>query len=241
MRAFVITVKPIILIAIVLLFNVNPGCKDPHDFEPPEDSLVPPPDPPEHIGPQNNFVFMTEGTPMEVVIDFEWTDLEDANYYELEITGESYPPVTVYLDSNSWTWYVRDTHRVRPHSWRVHASGPHWTWFTEWSEPWYFEIRYRPQGPQQISPPAESTVYLDTLPNVVALYWHRISDETFYQVHVYKDTMLLYQDIVYDTVYWAYVDETVQYSWQVCAGSSMWQYYSHWSPLWNFWVALTMF
>lgn len=236
MKVFSVIVKASTIVGVILLVNFNPGCRDPHDFEPPEDSLVPPPAPPQHLAPAESTVFMVEGFPH--TIHFEWSELVDANYYELEITVASFPPAIVPLDSTSWTLYIRDTHRLHDHTWRVHASSPRWTWFTDWSEPWHFDVRFRPPGPELISPPQASTVYLDSLPNAVYLYWHPRSDETFYEVMVYKDTTLVYQDIVYDTIYWAYVDDTVQYLWQVRASSPKWEKYSYWSALWNFWVAL---
>lgn len=133
-----LSLKLLFLLLVVVLFNFNPGCRNPNDFNPPEDSLTPPPAPPELFHPLNDTV-IPYWVPYE--LSFDWSVVNGAQLYELQIspdsTFESYAiHQPVY---NSMTVVVESYGR---YFWRVRAASTAWTWYTGFSETWHFTIRH---------------------------------------------------------------------------------------------------
>ncbi len=226
----------IIAVFMIVLFTFQNGCKDPNDYAPPEDSLLEPPDPPQLISPANDYTFMVQTFPFNMYIDLDWTAVDQAEVYEIEHTIDTFPPITDYSETNSWTIVIRDTYRLCDHYWRIRATSSNWVWWTDWSEKWHFDARWRPSAPQHIYPPDDTTFYVDSLPAVIEIRWDTLQDEEFYEVMIFEDTLLYDQIVVLSNSYTAHIYDTLRYSWQVRAGSSNWQYYSYWSNLWYFWV-----
>jgi len=231
-------VKIAFLYVLSLAVYVQPSCKDPDEFEPSEDTLVPPPDPPQLVSPIDGFVVMIESAPADSYYELKWTNLEQAESYQLEYTIGTFPPFIKTCAANVCTLWLSDTtNRICKHYWRVRASAPAWEWFTEWSEQWHLELRMRPHGPQHIAPPNDTIFYVDSLPFDIEVQWDTIQDEEFYEVVIFGDSLVYDQRIVYNNFYVVSVYDTAQYSWQVRAKSSYWQYYSYWSNLWFFRVS----
>jgi hypothetical protein len=229
------------LCVVVSGLYVQPGCKNPDEYEPPEDSLVPPGELPQPTDPVNGFVYMWayEYQPFEISVEFEWTDVEQAESYQLEYTIDTFPPIIMDCESNLYTLLIRDTTgRFCNHYWRVRALSSAWEWFTEWSEQWYFELRMKPSGPQLLYPPNDTIFYVDSFPAVIEVQWDTVQDEEFYEMMIFQDSILYDQFYVNENFYEMYIEDTMQYSWQVSAHSSYWQYPSYWSGLRSFRVRL---
>lgn len=143
MKSFYTILKLVFAVIIVMLINFNPGCKDPHDFEPVFDSLTSPPEAPQLLSPPHDTVFRYDmWWPYPNDIDFEWTGVENPEYYELMIsTDPNFPgepiqtPDTLYTVAfnQNGIWY-----------WKVRGYNRSWTWYTEWSETWSFITSYSP-------------------------------------------------------------------------------------------------
>lgn len=238
MKLFSLILKILFILSIILLFNFNHGCKDSSEYEPPEDSLLPPPDPPQPVSPINGFIIMFESVPADTHYELKWTNIEQAESYQVEYTIDIFPPFVLDCETNVCTIWVDDTTgRLCNHYWRVRAGSSVWEWFTEWSEQWWFELRMRPYGPQLLYPPDSTIFYIDSLPVEIEFQWDTLQDEEFYEVVIFEDSLLYDQYIVYDNSYVVSIYDTGQFSWQVKAGSSYWQYYSYWSNLWFFRVS----
>ena len=230
-------VKIAFLYVLALAVYVQPSCKDPDEYKPDRDSLIPAPAPPQPLSPEYGYVFMIESVPFYFFIRLAWTDIDQANTYLIEYKIDTFPHTVEQSDSNFFDAMI-DDHRFGVHYWRVRASSPYWEWLTDYSEQWQFEIRWRPQGPQHLSPPNYSTVYIDSLYSEAELQWDILEDEEFYEFRVFKDTVLYDQNIVSTNNCRIFIDDTTSYNWQVRAGSPKWQYYSYWSQLWYFHVRI---
>jgi hypothetical protein len=92
----------------------------------------------------------------------------------------------------------------------------------------------KPAGPQLLYPPNDTTFYVDSFPAVIEVQWDTVLDEEFYEMMIFQDSVLYDQFYVYENFYEIYIEDTMQYSWQVSANSSYWQYSSYWSNLWSF-------
>lgn len=149
MKLFGLTLKMLLSISIIIFcINFNQGCKDPKDYAPPEDSLVPPPDEtPELLFPPDDthFVFGQNGHGWDTIwVNFKWTAVTDAQYYELEISTDPKFPEGMsstyksYSTSHTLALGVMDCH------WHVRAGNRYWTWFADWSETGNFQLVYPP-------------------------------------------------------------------------------------------------
>ena len=230
--------KFMLLCILLFAFYTQPGCKDPSEFEPESDSLIEPPGPPHLVSPFSGFVIMFESVPADSYYILEWTTVDQADGYQVEYTIDTNPPFLINCPVNTCTIWVFDTTgRIREHYWRVRASSLLWTWFTEWSEQWQLELRMRPSGPRHLTPQDGSIFYTDSLPIDIELQWEILQDEEFYEVAIFKDSLPYDQCIIYNNQYRVVIYENGQYSWQVRAKSSFWQYYSYWSNPWFFFVS----
>ena len=144
MRLLVALVKLSVLFCVLLLINVNTSCKDPYEYAPRFDSLMPPPaETPQLVWPPLDTVFWYDmWNPYPNDIELQWTSVEDPQYYELYVSNDPEFPDdpyqapdtshTISIDENGlWYWKVRGYNRA-------------WTWFTEWSETRTFRTAYSP-------------------------------------------------------------------------------------------------
>jgi len=135
-----IAIRIFFVFAIIIFYSINPGCKDPSEFEPEVDSLVKPPGPIRLIYPPDDTGYVGT-TAHPVQIDFIWNAIVDAEYYEFHLSSES-----TFNDSFNNIYILpfntfSDTgFSTGDHFWRVRASSPRWTWFTDWSEVRRFRI-----------------------------------------------------------------------------------------------------
>lgn len=141
-RAIHTTVFFVIPIVMVLTINYH-GCKDPTEYEPPFDSLFPPPTAPTLINPTTDTVFWFT-TPFPHDIIFRWSQVENAEYYQLQVTQDStqLPIATpVKAESSSISYTLT---RKGIYFWRVRAYSRKWTWYTDWSKSSRFAAYYAP-------------------------------------------------------------------------------------------------
>ena len=143
---FKIGITTLLLLLIVLL-HIYPGCKDPGEYEPEVDSLIDPPEPVRLIYPPDDTGYVKTTAQPILEIDFIWNAIIDAEYYEFQMSSES-----TFNDSYTTTYTMAyNTLNITGistgnHFWRVRASSPCWTWFTDWSEIRFFrvwQVRFR--------------------------------------------------------------------------------------------------
>lgn len=130
------------LISFLFLFAIlviSMQCKNPFDQGPGDDDLLPPPGPPALISPANK---STIYDPWPMAIQLEWSAVEGAEVYEVEVASDSTftgaKPVSAATPGYTYTIAHDDTSY-----WRVRAYSTKWEWYTEWSEVWKF-ISYSP-------------------------------------------------------------------------------------------------
>jgi len=146
MKLFYFALKIFSIFVIILCINLNSGCKSPEEYEPPPDSLIPPPEAPELIRPPDDtsYWFGQAGQSWDfVVVVFEWTSVSDAQFYELEIaTTPNFGTSVIYdIKVSSTKTTVLFYNPVNCY-WHVRAESNQWTWFTDWSEIRYLRIRW---------------------------------------------------------------------------------------------------
>ncbi len=134
-------IKVTSVLFIVALFSANPGCKDPYEFAPEPDTLIPPPNPPRLIYPPDDTGYVKTTANPTLQIDFLWNAIIAAEYYEFHISSES-----TFNDSFTRIYELSyNTLNITgvstgDHFWRVRASSSRWTWFTDWSEVRFFRV-----------------------------------------------------------------------------------------------------
>ncbi len=212
-----------------LLTTSSIGCKDPDEYAPPEDTLIPPPGPPQLLTPIDHYVLMDPTalpwTSFYIPVTLSWDTVCGAEAYVLELTMGNLPPIIKTTESNGWFFLIHDdATKLCDYRWRVRAGSTQWDGMTDWSEEWHFEARLRPFAPLLLSPVDSSIITADTLPAPVELFWETVYDEQFYSVKICKDAQLVDSICVYTNMLEYYVEETGTYSWQVWAGSPLWQY-----------------
>ncbi|KPK63429.1 hypothetical protein AMJ83_07120 [candidate division WOR_3 bacterium SM23_42] len=231
----------LLIVCILMIVIFDTDCKDPYEYEPPEDTLLTPPGPPLLVYPRDNFVFMDPaalpGASFAIHVQLDWQPVEHAELYELELTTDTLPPNTIYCDSDGWYFLIQnDNTKLCDYFWRVRAYSSDWQYFTEYTAQRRFEARWRPFAPQQLYPLYNGIIHVDSLPAQIDFVWFRTQDEEFYELNIFRDNVLVNYSIVPDTHWLEIVSDTGLYTWQVRAGSQCWQYASFWSPFWNFTV-----
>jgi len=146
------TIKGFLILSITALFIINTGCKDPYEFAPEPDTLIPPPNPPRLVYPPDDTGYVLTNIPgLDVVqIEFIWNAIIDAEYYEFHISSEPTFNDTltrIYELSYNTLDSIFTRSSTGDHFWRVKASSPRWTWFTDWSEVRRFRIWYSGPAP----------------------------------------------------------------------------------------------
>ena len=218
---------------IIFSFIFIPGCKNPNEFRPPEDTLAPPPVPPQLISPADSFVTMTEE--FNYYVDLNWTNIADAEIYLLEIEGDVYPKQVFTLDTNHLKFGILIAEMLGKYTWRVCAGSTAWEGsYTGWSQAWEFEARWRPQPPMLKLPPDGLIFYYDSLPMDIELKWNVVQDEQDYELEVYWNSMLLFQTTIQKNFFLFSVEDAAVYTWRVRACSAHWQYNTEWSEAWSF-------
>ncbi|MBN2620187.1 hypothetical protein JXB22_03770 [candidate division WOR-3 bacterium] len=140
-----------VLLLLVLLFMVqtHTGCQDPHDFEPPPDTMVPPPNMvPELISPPNDtgFIYKQDGHGSDTIwVLFIWDIVPQAQYYDLEVsTDTTFNAADAYHCAANSQTVVMPEYGTGWFFWRVRAGSDYWTWYTGWSDVWRIRLAYPP-------------------------------------------------------------------------------------------------
>jgi len=237
--------RAIIIVALcgTVLFYTPQGCKDPSQYAPPPDTLYPPPGAPQLISPIDHYIFMdpdaTMYSPFFIEVELLWDSVENAEIYELEIITDNLPPNIIHCESNYWILVIHDDiTKLCGYQWRVRAGSAQWEAMTDWSEQRHFEARWRPYGPELISPTNYEIINIDTLPSFVELTWLPIGEAEYYEVSVFIDTTLVDYSLTALTTYTYIIEDTTLYRWQIRAGSSLWQHFSF-PASWYFFVQLS--
>jgi len=133
MRIKILSLYGIILFFVFFLSIFDVRCKNPEDFKPTEDSLIEPPEPPELISPPADTIYVwTPGIGDIYNLDFEWTFVNGAERYELEVSTDA-----TFQNSEIHATGVNSItigfHNCNKYFWHVRAISKAWTWYTEWS------------------------------------------------------------------------------------------------------------
>ncbi|HEX7320526.1 MAG TPA: hypothetical protein VF399_09255 [bacterium] len=214
---------------------IQPGCRDPYDFEPPDDTLLPPPGAPITRHPPDRFVTMHMGSNYYITID--WDSVAGAEIYVVEITGETDDPQYFNLDSTALRFCILITDMLGHYQWRVCAGSSSWQGgYTEYSPLRNFEARAQPDGPVLVYPPNGVVFYLDSLSADLTLRWDTVQDEEFYELEVYHGVDTVENITTVQTSYILGLVNSGTYTWHVRANSRYWQYPGKWSSWYTFFV-----
>lgn len=228
-----LSMKRVVLViaACALLLTTSfDGCKDPSDYAPQEDTLIPPPGPPQLLAPIDYYVFMDPNAALGslsfyIPVTLSWDTVDGAEAYVLEITIAALPPNTWIIENNDYYFLIHDdASKLCDYKWRVRAGSTQWDGMTDWSEERRFEARLRPFGPSLLSPVNYLTITVDTLPALVELVWSTVCDEQFYLVKICKGAQLIDSITAYTNMFECLAEDTGTYSWQIWADSPLWQY-----------------
>jgi len=212
-----------------------PNCKNPNEYKPPEDSLIPPPPPPKLLTPPDSFVHMPLGYNRLLI---SWKPIEGATIYEVNFVGEKLGEWTVEIDTNflNQNWYDLHGKYNDKYVFKVRAYGPKWDYYTYWSELRHFEVRDTFPAPRLLYPPNDTILYFDSLPSIITLMWQEIPEARFYCLMVLYDSMPIFEHNVNQNYELVEIDTTGTYSWQVRAENPHWEFPTHWSFIFRFYV-----
>jgi len=127
------------IIAIILFSSFNIRCKNPGEYEPPQDSLVPPPAAPQLIVPVDSVLFsLTPGASIDIY--FEWSSVENAEFYDIVFADDVSFSNIIQQNQISYNSTTITFDILGGFFWRVRAYGPKWIWYTNWSSIRYFLI-----------------------------------------------------------------------------------------------------
>ncbi len=223
--------------AFCVWMTIQPGCRDPNDFEPPEDTLLPPPDAPIPRSPADNFVTMHTGKNYYVTMN--WDSVAGAEIYVVEIAGDAGDPQYYHLDSTGLRFCILIADMLGHYQWRVCAGSSSWQGgYTEYSPLRNFEARAQPDGPVLVYPPDGVVFYLSSLPCDLTLRWDSVQDEEFYDLEVYQGADTVENGTSGLAYYTIALENQGTYTWHVRANSQYWQYPGNWSPWFTFFVVL---
>jgi hypothetical protein len=129
--------KLFIMSIIFLLVGVFHGCKDPYDYEPAEDTLQSPPDPPILTFPADSAWYILDLGEL-CFITFQWDTIYDADMYEFEFdTSWSFGKTAwaQLTSENTITFaFLPSIYDTVAYHWHVRAASDLWVWWTNWSE-----------------------------------------------------------------------------------------------------------
>ncbi len=128
---------------LIVSLTYNTACKNPQDWQPPFDSLYPPPEAPQLISPKNDTTFWYQ-TPFPHEVILKWSLVDGTEYYELQIARDSLilPDVDPIRVDAALVNHTLE--RTGYYFWRVRAYSRKWTWYTDWSKTWHFAAWYAP-------------------------------------------------------------------------------------------------
>lgn len=216
-----------VMVALAVL-SMPPGCKDPDDFKPPEDTLYDAPAPPGCLAPPDSYLYIPLGLPLYVTMD--WTDVDSAMGYQLELTREGDTAKVLEIDSSYYVRGFTTDMQFGEYVWRVRASSSHWIGgYTGWSPYRRFGVDYQPFRPTIVKPAPAESLFVDSLPAAIALEWTRVRDETYYDIKIFLDSLTCVESVTGDTVYEFWPDLPGHYTWQVRANSWHWQMPGRWA------------
>ena len=137
-----ILVSVIAIVMTLVVTGLNISCRDPKEFMPEFDSLMPPPPAPLLLHPCNDTVFRR---PHPSQILFEWSYINGAHSYFFQHSSDSTFPESktdmFELNCPSCTLgLVADSILVLKWYWRVRGYHRSWTWYTAWSEKWHYYV-----------------------------------------------------------------------------------------------------
>jgi len=227
----------ILLSFISIFFTLD--CRNPNDFKPPEDTLSLPPDPPQLLSPIDYYVRMPDAPTGRLL--FVWQSLKDAELYEIFFSGDSYGEWTVPYDTNCFSLRLQKEpweYIIDKFTWKVRAASAKWKCYTEWSTPRHFEVRFKPPPPELLSPSDSTDFILDSLPATIGFSWNIVQDEKYYDIKIILDSFPVFETQVTNNSHQFVCRDTGTYSWQVRAGSQLWQYSTDWSEQWAFRISI---
>ncbi|MEO0161685.1 MAG: hypothetical protein ABIL39_07390 [candidate division WOR-3 bacterium] len=211
-------------------------CKNPDEYKPKGDSLIPPPPPPQLLTPPDSFVHMPFAGGSRLYIS--WEPLADAESYEIKFIPEKHQEWTISLDTNFLIQSWADTSLFDRYQWQVRAYSTKWEYYTAWSSPHHFEVSSRFAPPTPIFPPRDTVLYFDSLPTIITFQWSEVSGAQYYYLRLYEDTTFLFEIRVTANAEAVEIGKAGGYFWQVLAGSKHWEYDTGWSPLVRFLVSV---
>ncbi|MEO0094576.1 MAG: hypothetical protein ABIL18_05960 [candidate division WOR-3 bacterium] len=226
--------KTVMLFCIITIALTNgPVCKNPDEYNPDVDSLLPPPAPPNPLTPPDDFVHMPNGTNRLLI---SWEHIEDAEIYEINFVGENHNEWKLKLDTTFIAQNWMNTNLFDKYTWKVRAYSSKWEYYTNWSEPWHFEVRFPFDPPAPLYPPNDTILYFDSLPAFITLQWTEITGAQFYYYRVFMDTTLLFECLTYTNYGTISIAMPGNYYWDVKAGSELWEFDTNWSVRYRFLV-----
>jgi len=179
---------------IFVLLAIPHGCRDPNDFKPPPDTSQHPPPPPHLNAPKNEVIYNVQSTGFTIY--FSWERIDSAEIYELNFT-DSLGHDTIYVVDTNRKYLILP---LGSFSWRVRAGNGAWSWYTDWSDQWQFQITYYKTN--FLSYPPDVSIFItDTFPYHVPLKWHSLGDRTTYVLEIYLDATFLEDHYLFDTAY----------------------------------------
>ncbi|MEO0137669.1 MAG: hypothetical protein ABIL39_10620 [candidate division WOR-3 bacterium] len=127
----------------IICLSTNASCKNPKEYEPPFDSLHPPPAAPILISPRNDTtIWFTTPYPHEIKL--KWSVVEDVEYYQLQIANDTTVLPNAPLINAEACSTIYTITKNGFYFWHVRAYNRKWTWYTEWSPTWHFGVFYAP-------------------------------------------------------------------------------------------------
>ncbi len=218
----------ILFFTLVLILSIKSNCKSPDKYKPPQDSLLPPPSPPELLTPPDSFVHMPFVGGNRLLIS--WEHIDGAETYEINFVSEKHGEWTLQIDTNMLTQNWAETSRVDKYAWKVRAYGPEWDYYTDWSALRHFEVVMMPFNPPVlIYPPHDTIFYFDSLPANVDLIWSEVPRAHSYDYQVFLDGTIIYENTTNDTLTIISIDSATTYCWAVRANSPLWEFPTYWA------------
>lgn len=149
MKYMKIGTRILVIFSLVFLGTLHQNCDDVEKYKPPPDSLIDPPNEvPQLLFPPDDthFIFGQQGHGWDTIwVDFKWTSVTDAQYYDLEISTEpDFPENISSTYRSSATSRTLALPAMGDCFWHVRAGNDYWKWFTGWSDTGHFKLIYPP-------------------------------------------------------------------------------------------------
>ena len=138
MKITLFIVQSILLVSLLCVLT-NIGCQDPNEYRPPGDTLIEPPGPPSLLTPPDDTCYVLIPNPGFKDVYFSWTEVEGAQYYQLEYSTDINFSESEILVSSGPVLVNRFTYPIHFY-WHVRAGSDWWTWYSTWSDVRYVRI-----------------------------------------------------------------------------------------------------